>query len=120
MIFIPSWRWTQRRQSCVALRALLTRLLSPGALVRLALLAVLPRLVVPLLTVVTSVPASLASTTSMTVASIIALGASTEVTFVEDPELLTVVGVVAVHVVEDAERMVAFGRLRVITVALHL
>ena len=38
----------------------------------------------------------------------------------DGPKLLVVIGVVVVHVVEDAEWAVAFGRLRVITTALHL
>ena len=45
MVIIPSWRWRQRRKACIAVWAILTRLISPGALARLALPTVLTRLV---------------------------------------------------------------------------
>ena len=109
VIFVPSWRWRQRRQSCVTLRAVLTRLLPLVALARLVLPAVLTRLVAPLLAGAAVVPASSTSTPSTAVASIVALRASIEAPAAEGPELLTVGGVVAVNVVEDAEWMAALG-----------
>ena len=69
---------------------------------RLALAAILTRLIAPLLARVAGVPASLALASSAAVASIVALGAMTEAPIADGPELLAVVGVVVVHVVEDA------------------
>jgi hypothetical protein len=43
------------------------------------------------------------------VASVAALGASTKAPVMDGPELLAVVGVVVVHVVEDAEWAAALG-----------
>ncbi len=63
----------------------------------------------PLLAMVAAVPGSSTSAASTTVASIVALVASTEAPLVEGPELLAVVGVVAVNIVEDAEPSVALG-----------
>ena len=54
-------------------------------------------------------PVSSTSATSVTVALIIALEASTEAPVAEGPKLLAVVGAVVVHVVEGAERAVGFG-----------
>ena len=85
------------------------RLLPPGTLARLALPAVLPRLVAPLLVMAAAILASSTSATSTTIASIVELGASTEAPVTEGPELLAVVGVVTVNVVEDAEWPVALG-----------
>src|SRR4051812_23163767 len=82
-------------------------LISPGTLARLAPPAVLTRLVAPLVARVTAVPASSATATSAVVTSIIALGATTEAPIADGLELLAVVGVVVVHVVEDAERAAA-------------
>ena len=85
------------------------RLLPPVVLVRLALPAVLTRLVAPLLMTVTSIPMSSTSATSLTIAPIIALEASTEAPVAESPELLAVAGVVAEDAVEGAERPLALG-----------
>jgi len=85
------------------------RLLSPGALARLALPAVLTRLVVPLLTAVTSILASSTSAASTTVAPIVALGASTNAPVAESPDLLVVASVVVVDVMEGAEWPLALG-----------
>jgi hypothetical protein len=109
VVVVPSWwRW-QRREAGIALRTVLTRLISPGALARLALPAVLTRLVMPLLARPTVVPASSASASSTAVALIVALGASTEAPVTDGPELVAVIGVVAVYVVEDAEWTAALG-----------
>ena len=85
------------------------RLVPPGALARQVLLAILARLVTPLLAGDAVVPASSTSASSMVIASVVALGASTEAPVVDGPELLTVIGVVVVHVVEGAERAVGLG-----------
>ena len=91
------------------MRMILTRLIPPVTLARLILLAVLTRLVMPLLEGVTDVPASSTSTSSTAVASIIALGAMLEAPVADGPKLLTVFGVVAMYIVEDAERSIALG-----------
>ena len=109
MVVVPPWRWRQWREPGVALRAVLTRLVSPGALARLVLPAVLTRLVAPLLAGAAVVPASSTSSSSSAIAPVIALGASTEASITDGPKLLTVVGVVDVHIVKDAERPVALG-----------
>ena len=49
------------------------------------------------------VPASSTSASSTDVASVIVLGESTEAPIAGGPELLTVIGIVVVHVVEGAE-----------------
>ena len=79
------------------------RLVSPGALARLALPALLMRLIIPLLAGAAIIPASSASSSSSAVAPIIALGASTEASISNGPELLAVAGVVGVEVVVGAE-----------------
>ena len=91
------------------MRTVLTRLLPPGALAWLVLAAVLTRPVVPLLAGATVVPASSTSSSSSAVAPVVALGALTEAPIMDGPELLTVVGVVAVHVVEDVKWAAALG-----------
>src|SRR4051812_6844930 len=100
VVVVPSWWWWQWRRTGVALRAILMRLIPPGALTRLILPAVLTRPVAPLLAWATVVPAFSATSSSSVVASVIALGASTEASFANGPELFTFVGVVVVHVVE--------------------
>src|SRR4051812_35293000 len=95
VVGIPSWRWRQRRKTGVALRMILTRLIPPGALARLILPAVLTRPVAPLLARVTVIPASASTSSSLAVAPVVALGASTEASFSNGSELLTVAGVVA-------------------------
>ena len=89
------------------MRTVLMRLVPLGALARLALPAFLMRLMAPLLTGAVVVLASSTSASSMAVASIVALEATTEAPVVDGPELLTVIGVVAVYDVEDAERTAA-------------
>ena len=108
------------REAGIALRTVLMRLISPSALTRLALPAVLTRLVAPLLAGAAVVPASSTSSSSLAVAPVVALGVSTEAPIADGPELLTVAGVVAVYVVEGAERSAALGRVRVVKTALHL
>ena len=85
------------------------RLIPPGALTRLVMPEVVARSVAPLLAGAMVVPASSTSASSMAVASVVELGASTEVPVTDGPELLTVVGVVAVHIVEGVERAVGLG-----------
>ena len=109
VVAIPSWWRRQRRKASVALRTILTRLVPPGALARLILPAVLARPVVPLLARATVVPASATMSSSSAVASVAALGASTEASFPNGFELLTVAGVVGMQVVEGAERSATLG-----------
>ena len=103
VVVIPSWRWWQWRKTSIALRAVLARLVPPGAPTRLVLPTILTRLVAPLLARATVVPTSSALSTSSVVAPVVALGASTEASISNGPELLTVIGVMAVNVVEGAE-----------------
>ena len=106
---VPSLWWRQRRKPSIALRTVLVRLIPPGTLARLILPAVLTRPVAPLLAGAAIVPASSTSSSSSAVAPVVALGASTEASISNGPELLTVIGVVAVHVVEGAEWSAALG-----------
>jgi hypothetical protein len=109
VVVIPSWWWWQRRKASVALRTVLTRLVPLGALARLALPAILTGLVMPVLAGVAVVPASNTSTSSAVIATVIALRAAAKALVPDGPELLAVVGVVAMHVVEDADRTAALG-----------
>ena len=87
----------------------LTRLVAPGALMRLLLPVVLTRPVAPLLTGAAVVPASSTSSSSSAIAPVVALRASTEASISDGPELLTIVGVVAMYMVEGAERTATLG-----------
>ena len=102
VVIVPSWRW-QRGETGVALTAILTRLIPPGAIARMVLPAVLTRPVAPFLAQATVVPASASASSSAAVAPVVALGASTEASFLYGSELLTVACVVGVQVVEGAE-----------------
>ena len=85
------------------------RLISPGALARLILPAVLMRPVAPLLARAMVIPTFATTSSSSAVAPVVALGASTEASFLNGSELLTVAGVVAMQVMEGAERSAALG-----------
>ena len=85
------------------------RLVTLGALAMRVLPTFLTRPVAPLLAGATVVPASSTSPSFSAVAPVVALGASTEAPFTDGPKLLTVVGVVVVYVMEDAERAAALG-----------
>ena len=74
----------------------------------------------PLLARDAIVLASSASSSSSVIAPVVALGASTEVSILNGPELLTVIGVVVVYVVEGTERLTAFGRLGMVPAALRV
>jgi len=65
--------------------------------------------VAPVLTRVVVVPVASVAASSTAEATVAVLGAAAEVLIAECPELLAVVGVVAVHVVEDADRVAALG-----------
>lgn len=117
MVVVPSWR-RQRRETRVALRAILTRLVPPGALTRPVLPTILARLVAPLLAGPMVIPTSSTLSTTSAVAPVIALGTSIEASILNVPKLLTIIGVVCSHVVEGAKRTAAFGRLRKISAAL--
>ena len=109
VVVVPSWWWRQRRKPSIALRMDLTRLIPPGTLARLILPAVLTRLVAPLLAGAAVIPAYPTSTSSATVASIVVLGETTKAPIADGLVLLTVIGVVVVHAVEDAEWAAALG-----------
>ena len=117
VVILPSW-WRQQGKTGVALGAIFTRRVPPGALARLVLPAVLTRPVAPLLTRATVVPASSAASSSSAVAPVVALGASTEAPSTDGPEFLAIIGVLAVYGVEGAERMAALRRLGVVPAAL--
>ena len=95
MVFIPPWWWCQRREACVALWAVLTRLISPTALVKLVLPAVLARPVTPPLARAMVFPSSSTYSLSSAIAPVIALGASADTPISHSSELLAFVGVVA-------------------------
>ena len=102
MVFIPPrLRW-QRREACVALWAILTRLIPPASLVRLVLPAILARSVTPPLARATVFPSSSTSSSSSAIDPVAALGASAGTHVSHGPELLAFVGVVGVEVVVHA------------------
>ena len=109
MVVIPSWRWWQRRKASVALRVILARLIPPSPLARLVLLALLARVVTPLLARASVVPSFSTSSSSSVVAPVIALGALTVASFLYGSKLLAVAGVVGVQVMEGAERSAILG-----------
>ena len=78
-------------------------------LARMILPVVLTRPVAPLLERATVVPASASTSSSSVVAPVPALGASTEASFANGSEFLTVTGVVGVEVVEGTEWSAALG-----------
>ena len=108
VVVVPSW-WRQWGKTGVALGVILTRLVPPGALARMILPAVLTRPVAPFLARATVVPASASMSSPTAVASVAALGASTEASFSYGSELLIVTGVVGVQVVEGAEQSAVLG-----------
>ena len=109
VVVVPSWRWQQRGKTDVALRTVLARLVSPGALARMILPVVLTRPVAPLLAWATVVPAPATTSPPSAVAPVAALGASTEASFTNGSELLTVAGIMVIQVVKGAERSAALG-----------
>ena len=109
VVVVPSWRWRQRRETGIALGAILARLISPSPLARLVLPAILARSVTPLLARASAVPSSSTSCSASAVAPIVALGAPTDTAFSHGPKLLAFVGVVGMQVVEGAEWSAALG-----------
>ena len=102
LVFIPPSWWRQRRKACVAVRAILARLIPPTSLTRLVLLAILARSVTPPLARATVFPSSSTSSSSSAIAPVIALGASAYTPILHGPELLAFIGVVGVEVVVHA------------------
>ena len=102
VVFIPPWRWWQRREACVALRAVLTWLIPPTSLARLVLPAVLVRQVTPPLARATVFLSSSTSSSSSAIATVAALGASAGTHVSHGPAFLAFVGVVGVEVVVHA------------------
>src|SRR3954470_18199734 len=88
----------QRREACVALRAILARLIPPVSLARRVLLVILARSIAPPLAWAAVFPASCVSSSSLTVAPVTALGTTADPSFSHGSELLTFVGVVGVEV----------------------
>ena len=87
----------------------LTRLIPRGALARLALPAVLTRLIAPVLAGVVVVPVASIAASFTAVATAVTLGTAAKVPVADFPELLAIVGVVAVDVVEDEKWAAALG-----------
>ena len=108
-VLVSPWLRRLRWEACVALRAILMRLIPLGPLTRLVLPAVLTRPVTPLLAWATVIPAFATTSSSSAVAPVVALGASTEVSFSNGSELLTVAAVVAMQVMEGAEWSAVLG-----------
>ena len=107
-VLVSPWLRRQRWEACVALRAILARLIPPVSLVRLippsslarrVLPAILARLIVPPLAWATVFLASCVPSTSSVVAPVTAVRATADPSFSHGSELLTFVGVVGVEVV---------------------
>ena len=101
-VLVSPWLQRQRREACVALRAILARLIPPVSLARRVLLAILTRSIAPPLVRAAVFPTSCVPSSSSAVAPVVALGASTEASFLYGSELLTVASVVGVQIVEGA------------------
>ena len=98
-VLVSPWLQRQRREACVALRAILARLIPPVSLARRVLPAILARLIAPPLARATVFPVSCVPSSSSTVAPVTAVGATADPSFSHGSELLTFVGVVGVEVV---------------------
>src|SRR4051812_11508714 len=98
-VLVSPWLRRQRREACVALRAILTRLIPPVFLARRVLPAVLARSIAPPLARAAVFPASWVPSSSSTVAPATAVGTTADPSFSHGLELLTFVGVVGVEVV---------------------
>ena len=96
---ISPWLRRLRWEACVALRAILARLIPLVSLARRVLPAILARLIAPPLARATVFPASCVPSSSSTVAPVTVVGAMVGPSFSHDSELLTIVGVVGVEVV---------------------
>ena len=116
-VLVSPWLRRQWGEACVALWAILTRLIPPVSLARLippaslarwVLPAILARLIAPPLARATIFLASCVPSSSSTVAPVIALGASTDASFSNGSKLLAFIGVVGVEVVVGTES-VALG-----------
>ena len=101
-VFVSSWLRRQRWEACVALRAILARLIPPASLARRVLPAILARLVAPPLTWAAVFLASRVPSSSSSVAPVVAVGTSASPSFTHGPELLAFIGVVGVEVVVHA------------------
>src|SRR4051812_11429747 len=100
-VFVPPWLRRQWREACVAMRAVLTRLIPPVPLARQVPPAVLARLVAPPLARAAIFPASRVSSSSSVVAPVGAVRATADPSFSHSAEFLAFVGVVGVEVVVD-------------------
>ena len=98
-VLISPWLWWQRREACVALRAILARPTPPVSLARRVLPAILVRLIAPPLARAMVFPTSCVPSSSWTVAPVTAVRATADPSFSYGSELLTFVGVLGVEVV---------------------
>ena len=98
-VLVSPWLQRQRREACVALRAILARLIPPVSLARRVLPAILARLIAPPLARAMVFPASCVPSSSSTVVPVTAVGATADPSFSHGSEVLTFVGVVGVEVV---------------------
>src|SRR4051812_15034818 len=97
-VFVPPCLRRQWREACVAMMAVLTRLIPPVPLARQVPPAVLVRLVTPPLARAAIFPASWVSSSSLAVAPVGAVRATADPSFSHTAEFLTFVGVVGVEV----------------------
>ena len=102
VVLVSPWLRRQRGEACVALRAILARLIPPVSLVRRVLPAILARLIAPPLARATVFPASCVPSSSSAIAAIVAVGVAADPSFSHGSELLAFVGVVDVEVVVHA------------------
>src|SRR3954466_14757082 len=98
-VLVPPWLRWQWREACVALWAILTRLIPLVPLARRVPPVVLARLVAPPLAWATIFPASWVSSSSSAVAPVSTVRATGDSSFSHGAEFLAFVGVVGVEVV---------------------
>ena len=111
-VLVSPWLRRQRWEACVALWAILARLIPPvflarliplASLVRRVLPAILARLIAPPLARATIFPASCVPSSSSAVAPVTAVRATADPSFSHGSELLKFVGVVGVEVLVHTE-----------------
>ena len=98
-VLVSPWLRRQWREACIALRAILARLIPPVSLARRVLPAILARSIAPPLAWASVFPVSCVPSSSSTVAPVTAVRATADPSFSHGSELLTFVGVVGVEVV---------------------
>src|SRR4051812_2982498 len=98
-VLVPRWLRRQWREACVALWAILTRLIPPVPLVRQVPPAILARLIVPPLARAAVFPASCVSSSSSAVVPVSTVGTTADPSFSHGAKFLAFIGVVGVEVV---------------------